>query len=231
MALPRRRCEPLSDREISFMGKITAGMTHEIRNVYAIIRESSGLMEDILAITPGGSFKHREKFLHVISTIQEQVNRGVELATQLNRFAHSMDEPLVDVDLDEQVTHTVLLMQRFARLKQVELKIQPSEVKVVCATDPFRFQMVLATCIGCCIGGLGKGDTLLVRTCQSPEGGRVTVHTACAEPDGGEASEPPVELGELSDLMERLGIVLETWLSRGQRGVSLALPGGSPSRS
>ena len=132
------------------MGRITAGMTHEIRNVYAIIRESSGLMEDILSMTPEGSFKHREKFLHVISTIQEQVNRGVELATQLNRFAHSMDETLADVDLDEQVTHTVLLMQRFARLKQVGLKIQPSEIKVVCRTDPFRLQMVLAACIDCC---------------------------------------------------------------------------------
>lgn len=227
MAFLRGRDKPLSDREISFMGKITAGMTHEIRNVYAIIRESSGLMEDLLSLAPEGSFKHREKFLHVISTIQEQVNRGVELATQLNRFAHSLDEPLADVDLDEQVTHTVLLMQRFARLKQVELKIQPSEAKVVCTTDPFRLQMVLAVCIDCCMGGLGKGDTLLVRTWSSPERAWITVHSGNGDPDGSGESEPPTELQGLLDMTERLGIVVGTWLSQGRRGVSLALPAGS----
>ena len=40
---------PMKDNEngeIVFFGKITAGITHEMKNVLAIIKESSGLVED-----------------------------------------------------------------------------------------------------------------------------------------------------------------------------------------
>lgn len=34
--------------EIRFMGRITAGITHEMRNVLAVIRESAGLIQDLM---------------------------------------------------------------------------------------------------------------------------------------------------------------------------------------
>ena len=91
------------NREAAFLGKITAGITHEIKNVLAIIRESSGLMEDLLSLAQQETFAHGEKFSNALSTIHEQVNRGVELVNRLNRLAHSPDEPEARVDLNEQV--------------------------------------------------------------------------------------------------------------------------------
>ena len=49
-------------KEVVFFGKITAGITHEIKNVLAIIQESSGLMEDILAVTEDDTFSNKDKF-------------------------------------------------------------------------------------------------------------------------------------------------------------------------
>jgi len=37
--------------EIAFFGRITAGVTHELKNVLAIVNESSGLMQDLLALS------------------------------------------------------------------------------------------------------------------------------------------------------------------------------------
>jgi hypothetical protein len=39
------------NRKAAFMGRITAGVTHEMKNVLAIIKESAGLMEDFLKIS------------------------------------------------------------------------------------------------------------------------------------------------------------------------------------
>ena len=80
-------------KEIAFMGKITAGITHEMNNVLATIKESGGLMEDIFALCRDQQIPHQDKFTRSLTTIKEQVKRGVELSTRLNRFAHSMDDP------------------------------------------------------------------------------------------------------------------------------------------
>ncbi len=44
--------------ETAFMGKITAAITHEMKNVLAIIKESAGLMEDLLSVAKDDSFQH-----------------------------------------------------------------------------------------------------------------------------------------------------------------------------
>jgi len=86
-------------KEAAFMGRITAGVTHEMKNVLAIIKESAGLMEDLLALSKDASFPHREKFSSVLSKIRNQVARGVDISTRLNAFAHSPDRRPADVDL------------------------------------------------------------------------------------------------------------------------------------
>jgi C4-dicarboxylate-specific signal transduction histidine kinase len=52
----------MCDRENAFIGRISASMTHEIKTVLAIIRESSGLMRDLLALGKDGALAYHEKF-------------------------------------------------------------------------------------------------------------------------------------------------------------------------
>ena len=40
-----------NEKELEFFGKITAGITHEMKNVLAIIKKSAGLMEDIMSLS------------------------------------------------------------------------------------------------------------------------------------------------------------------------------------
>ncbi len=207
------------------MGRITAGMTHEVRNVLAVIRESSGLMEDLLSLVPEGTFKHREKFLSVIATIQDQVNRGVDLATQLNRFAHSMDEPVATVDLNAVSALIVALMQRFARLRQVELHSSPCPRPALCRTDPFRLQMVLAASIDFCLDGLGKGDRLSLRVSEAGAGWQLVLDSRGGDSGGVGACGPPPELKALEAPLQGLGIAMTAWLQEGRRGVSLEVSG------
>ena len=80
----------MSEKEIAFIGKITAGVTHEINNALASIKEISGLMEDLISMSSTDSFPHQEKFLKVLPKIREQVQRSVKLTTQLNNcFSNS----------------------------------------------------------------------------------------------------------------------------------------------
>ena len=112
-------------REVAFLGRITAAFTHEMKNVLAIIKESAGLMEDLLALTPGPAFPHRDRFARSLTTIQAQTKRGVELSNRLNRLAHSSDKEVARVDLNDILEQVIILSERFARLKGVSLQLYP----------------------------------------------------------------------------------------------------------
>ena len=141
------------DREIAFFGKITAGITHELKNVLAIIRESSGLMGDIISISPEAVVKHQEKIQNSIVRIKEQIERGVNITDRLNRFAHSTDEIIVKIDLLETIEQLVTLAQRFARLKHVVLKtLRPNQESpaVTLVTRHVQLLMALFASLECC---------------------------------------------------------------------------------
>ena len=131
------------NKEVAFFGKITAGITHEINNVLAIIKESSGLLEDILAITEDDTFPHKDRFKKTLKRIAGQIQRGNNITTNLNRFAHSPDYSPVGVDLNEMAEQMVLLASRFARLKNVILKAGHYDESVIIKTHPVALQMAL----------------------------------------------------------------------------------------
>ncbi|MBI5238434.1 MAG: hypothetical protein HY887_08450 [Deltaproteobacteria bacterium] len=150
--------------EAAFMGKITAGATHELKNVLAIIKESAGLMEDLIALNKD-QFPVREKFLSVLTRIAEQVARGVEISSRLNHFAHSPDTVLASVDLNDIVDQVGFLAHRFARSRKIALKIVRQERSIVLTTDPLKLQMVVFDCLDLLINmvSMGSGIALLPR--------------------------------------------------------------------
>ncbi|MGB5848547.1 MAG: histidine kinase dimerization/phospho-acceptor domain-containing protein [Ignavibacteriaceae bacterium] len=137
----------MSEREIAFIGKITAGVTHEINNALASIKEISGLMEDLISMSSTDSFPHQEKFAKILPKIREQVQRCVKLTTQLKKFSHLTDEYTAQVELNDFIEHLIFLTQRFARIKRVELQYQPADQAVNFNTIPIQLQMAIYYCI------------------------------------------------------------------------------------
>ena len=137
----------LNEKEIAFIGKITAGVTHEINNALASIKEISGLMEDLISMSSKDSFPHQEKFLKVLPRIQEQVQRSVKLTTQLNKFSHLTDTHTAQVELNDFIEHLIFLTQRFARIKNVELHYKSAEQPFNLNTCPIQLQLAVYNCI------------------------------------------------------------------------------------
>jgi C4-dicarboxylate-specific signal transduction histidine kinase len=159
----------LTRKEVAFFGKITAGITHEIKNVLAIIQESSGLMEDILNITENGTFPHKDKFITSLNRISRQIQRGIDVTSRLNRFAHSPDHCPASLDLNDITEQMVLLASRFARLKNVVLESSPSDPPLIIKSDPVSLEMALFESIEILLNAIGSGGkiTLSPRKIQS----------------------------------------------------------------
>ena len=216
----------MNEKDIKFIGKITAGVTHEINNVLASIREISGLMTDILSITDEKSFPHKEKFQTSLGKIQNQVQRGVKLTSQLNKFSHLTDNNKTDIDLKELLEHLIFLTERFARIKNVTLQNQSINQTITINTDPLRLQMALFNCISyllnqTVIGGEisispeKKGNECLVSITYKGEGiNKLSIFKDSTSSD---------ELSSLKSIMENLNGVYE--LDESNTAVIIKIPG------
>jgi light-regulated signal transduction histidine kinase (bacteriophytochrome) len=176
-------------RETAFMGRVTAGVTHELKNVFAIIKESAGLVEDILAMNKDAVSPQHERIARVLSNITQQVGRGVDLSTRLNAFAHSPDETSASVDLNVVVEQVVCLCQRFARLKTVVLVAKQQPQKILLVTDPLKIQMLFVHAIDLLLKLVPPGTTV----CLEPTDRGNSEVAVAFSPNGGEAkATPPV---------------------------------------
>ena len=167
----------MKEKEIVFIGKITASVTHEVNNVLASIMEISGLLTDILSITTENSFPRKEKFQTSLQKIQNQVQRGVKLTSQLNKFSLLSDNNKADVDLNEIIEHLIFLTERFTRIKNVTLQIQPSNKSLTINTNPLLLQMALFNCIAYLLNNMANGGEISI--CPEKVESKYSINIIC----------------------------------------------------
>ncbi|WP_319408345.1 hypothetical protein [uncultured Desulfosarcina sp.] len=86
---------------LAFFGKVNASISHELKNVMAIISETAGLLGDLSEMARGGAPVDPDMLTSSTESIVEEIQRGFTTIRQMNRFAHSVDTPVVSVDLME----------------------------------------------------------------------------------------------------------------------------------
>ena len=84
---------------LDFFGKVNASISHELKNVMAIISETAGLLGDLSEVARGGTSVDPAMLTSSTDSIIEEIQRGFTTIRQMNRFAHSVDTPVVSVDL------------------------------------------------------------------------------------------------------------------------------------
>ena len=214
----------MEQNEIALIGKIAAGMTHEMKNVLAIIKESNGLMQDVLRFSKEASFPHQEKLSNALEKIEKHVGRGVEMMTQFNKFAHSMDEARGWVEVNEIVDLVVSLLQRFARHRQVTLSADPLHNTPPLYTKPARLILALSACVDYCLDRAHANGTIVINPekVERKVAFNFLVHQGSEGEVGAEMS--PDELQEISENLLALDGELHLLEAPSQPGLSLVLP-------
>ena len=86
---------------LAFFGRVNGSISHELKNVMAIISETAGLLGDLSELARGGKSIDPEMLTSSTDSISEEIQRGFTTIRQMNRFAHSVDTPVASVDLLE----------------------------------------------------------------------------------------------------------------------------------
>ena len=209
----------MEHKEIALIGKIAAGMTHEMKNVLAIIKESQGLMQDILGLSKDMAIPHEDKFISALEKIQKHVGRGVDMMTQFNRFAHMMDEEHAPLEANEAVELVVFLYQRFARQKQVALTAETPDGTPCLVTNPIQLLLALCTCLDHCLEHAAAEESITLLPGQKDREVSFQFSISPIKKDQREQEQPTQVLPDLGHFLGDLGAepsLLASWLYRGR---------------
>jgi len=195
--------------EAAFLATMTASATHEVRNVLAIIKESAGLIEDMVHVFAKKGILDNEKVFRAVDRIDTQVRRGADLLTNLNRLSHALDSDLASVDLNVEVEQVVFLSQRFARKRghRVVARLMEGEARTV--VHPLHLHMALFAAMECCLGELPDGAAIALSVGRGAEG--PTVEFRGTSEDGAVLAGPSEGVGweGVREWTESLGAGLE----------------------
>jgi hypothetical protein len=150
--------------EAAFLAKITAGTTHEIRNVLAIVQESAGLIEDMVSFYAETGKLNPDRLLKSVERIGAQVDRGAELMSTLNRFAHSLDREHDRVDMFDEAKHVALMCGRLAKQKGHKLLVEQDEKNVSLTVNRLHLKMALFSGVECCLEQLPEPGTVVMNS-------------------------------------------------------------------
>ena len=166
---------PEDTKPVPFMGKITAGYTHEIRNILSIMAESVGLMQDILSMDQDRMLQYKDKLSSSLAMIEKQIERGDALSTHLNRLAHAPDQDVGQIDLDQATGTMVALTQRFARRHHLQLRHIPAGKKIRIQTRPFALMMLIHGLIQCTVQAAPQDACLDIQTMFVQDKARLSI--------------------------------------------------------
>lgn len=159
--------ELLRQYQLQFIGKVLSTFTHELNNHLSIIKESAGLIEDILRFQKSSAKYDIDESLKILQSIENQIAKTSWISKQLNSFGHRMDKPLSAFSLNECLEELLVLLSRIANQKKVTFEKDFQEGIPMTFGDSARLQFMIFCIIDKNLKILDKDSSIFLKTTHS----------------------------------------------------------------
>jgi len=148
--------------KLASLGRVAAGVAHEINNPLAVINEKAGLLQDFLEVS--GDFKHRERFGALLEGITDSVKRCRAITHRLLGFARRVEVTVEPIDLNDVVRRVREYVEGDRAEKGTRLELALAEGLPTAHTDRIEFEQVLVNIIKNAIDAVPAGGEIVVTT-------------------------------------------------------------------
>ncbi|HSO18479.1 MAG TPA: ATP-binding protein [Desulfosarcina sp.] len=162
--------------KLAALGKMAAGIAHEINNPLAVIGEKAGWMEDLLAEEEFKDSPNYKEFAASIGKIEEHVDRARKITHSMLGFARRMEPRLDDVEINRVLDQTIDILSNHARINDIEIKKHFTERLPVIASDQSQLQQVFMNLINNAIDAIGSDGSVDITTRLDKESISISIH-------------------------------------------------------
>ncbi len=160
--------------KLASIGRLASGVAHEINNPLAIINENAGLMKDLLET--GDLQQNKEKFLALINSIFDSVNRSRTITHRLLGFARRMEVSHEVIDLNDAVKEVLGFLEKEIIFRKIRLEVNLAENLPEIISDKGQLQQVFLNIVNNALDALGDiKEGLIVISTEAMRKGKVRV--------------------------------------------------------
>ncbi|MCA1943662.1 MAG: two-component sensor histidine kinase [Desulfovibrio sp.] len=149
-------------QKLSSIGRLAAGVAHEINNPLAIINEKAGLMKDLLALEP--EFPKKDRFIKQIDAIAAAVARCRNITHRMLGFARQMDVNIESIQVNDVLKETASFLERESAYRNIELSLSLTEGLPAIESDRGQLQQVFLNMLNNAFAAVNDGGAIAVAT-------------------------------------------------------------------
>ena len=149
-------------QKLSSIGRLAAGIAHEVNNPLAIINEKAGLLQDIVEITP--DFPKKSLFEEQLTSIAAAVQRCKDITHRMLGFARRMDVKIEKLNVNDMIRETLTFLEKEALHRQVSIALELDDTLPGVPCDRGQLQQVFLNVLTNALAAVSEGGTTTIRS-------------------------------------------------------------------
>ena len=148
--------------KLASVGRLAAGVGHEINNPLAIINQKTGLIEDLLSMSE--PFEHKETIEQCLQVVDQSVDRCRAITHRLLGFARRTEVCSEKVDINETIKEVLQFLENSMTYSRIKIELKLGDHLPALTSDRLQLQQILLNIINNAIDAIGKDGEVSIVT-------------------------------------------------------------------
>ena len=150
------------DNKMASLGRLAAGIAHEINNPLAIINEKAGHIRDIFTLTE--TYAKDTKLIGLVDSIMSMVQRSGRVTKQLLNFAGHLNASIQTIDLKEIIEEVHSVLAKEAEYKYITVHMDVPGSLPQFESDRGRLEQIFLNLFNYTFSAMSEGGHLEITT-------------------------------------------------------------------
>jgi len=156
------------ENKMAALGRLSAGVAHEINNPVSIISEKAGLLKDLLLMSDEAPPK--EKMLDLLGSVLRSADRCGGITHRLLGFAKHMQVQTETIELDQLLVEVFGFLEKEARYRDIKVEFDFPEAPPQVVSDRGQLQQVFLNILNNAFAAVEDGGRIQVGVIEGEPG-------------------------------------------------------------
>jgi two-component system NtrC family sensor kinase len=144
--------------KMAAIGRLGAGVAHEINNPLSIINQKAGLLKDYIMLSE--ELPPKDKLIALVNSVLKSADRCGGITHRLLGFAKHMEVQWGNIDLDELIKDVLSFLEKEASYRSIKINFNYPEEPPTIVSDRAQLQQVFLNIINNAFAAMEDGGRL-----------------------------------------------------------------------